>query len=156
MGARTWIGILLGLAMLAALAVWAFSGRDYVFRFSEDDLRQQLDSRLPYERTYLAIFDVTLDKPRIDLVEGSDRIAGGVDVQLKARLGQAELVFNGAADMSGGLRYDGDARAFFIDDPQIENLRLPGVPDSIANKANDAISSTLREFYRTRPLYVVE
>ncbi len=148
--------ILVVLGLIGAAAFWALSGRDYVFQFSEDDLRGQLDSRLPYEGRHLYVFDVTLDNPRIDLVEGADRVAGGVDVVVATTFAGRELSFSGAADMSGGVRYDAEQRAFFLKDPVVERMQLGGVPDAYANKANEAISVALREFYRTRPLYVLE
>ena len=153
---RNIIIILVLLGGIAAAAYWALSGRDYVFRFSEDDLREKLDARLPYEGRHLFIFDVTLDDPRIDLVNGTDRVAGGVDVTVKVNVAGRELSLAGAADMSGGVRYDAEARAFFVTDPVVEALRLPGVPESYANRANAAISAALADFYDARPIYVLE
>ncbi len=147
---------LAALCFISAAAYWALSSRDYVFRFSESELRNHLDARLPYEGRHLYIFDVALDNPRIDLVDGADRVAGGVDVVVATSFAGRELSFSGAADMSGGVRYDPEQRAFFLKDPIVEKLRLGGVPDAYANKANEAISVALREFYRTRPLYVLE
>ena len=144
------------LGVIGGGAYWALSSRDYVFRFSENDLREHLDAQLPYEGLHLYIFDVALDNPRIDLVDGADRVAGGVDVVVATSFAGRELSFSGAADMSGGVRYDPDERSFFLKDPVVEKLRLGGVPGSYANKANEAISVALREFYRTRPLYVLE
>jgi hypothetical protein len=153
---RNIIIILAGLLALAAAAFWMLSRNDYVFRFSEEDLRGHLDARLPYEGRHLFVFDVTLDNPRIDLVEGSDRVAGGVDVMLKVDLAGRELALSGAADISSGVRYDAEERAFYMTDPAVEALRIPGVPESYANRANSAISSALGEFYRTQPIYVLE
>ena len=148
--------IVAALILLGAGAFWLLSRNDYVFRFSEDELRQHLDAQLPYEGRHLFVFDVTLDNPRIDLVEGSDRVAGGVDVMLKVKLAGRELELDGAADMSGGVRYDADERAFYMTDPVVEALRIPSVPESYANRANTAISAALSDFYRTRPIYVLE
>ena len=148
--------ILICLGILGGAAYWSLSGRDYVLRFSEDELRDHLDARLPYEGSHFYVFDVTLDNARIDLVEGADRIAGGVDVAVRMKLGSRELFVSGAADVSGGVRYDADQRAFFLEDPVVEELHIPGVLERHANRANSAISAALGEFYRTRPIYVLE
>ena len=153
---RNVIIILALLVALGAAAFWALSGRDYVFRFSEDVLREHLDARLPYEGRHLFVFDVTLDNPRIDLIEGSERIYGGVDVFLNVDFAGAKLALSGAADISGGMRYDPLERAFYLNDPVIEDLRLSGVPATYANRANSAISMALGEFYQSRPIYVLD
>lgn len=153
---RGLIYILVALAALAGVAVWVFSERDVVLRFSEDDLRKQLEARLPYEKRYLFIFDVRLEEPRIDLIEGADRIAGGVDIALKAGLGGQAITLNGGADLSGGVRYDAGARALFMTDPVVERLRLPGLPEAYEGEARRAVSLALAEFYETRPIYVLD
>lgn len=148
--------ILAGLAVGAAAVFWMLSSeKGYVLRFSEADLKARLEQSLPYEKRYLYVFNVTLDHPRFDLVEGSDRIAGGVDVILHVKFG-GEKPLSGSVDLSGGLRYDAAQRAFFLADPVVETISVEGVSARHANKANEAISLTLAEFFRTRPIYVIE
>ena len=153
---RTWLLILAVLIALGAGAYWRLSSEGYVLEFSEDDLKARLQESLPYEKRYLYIFNVTLNNPRFDLVDGSDRIAGGLDVLLNIKLGSKETPVGGAVDLSGALRYDPEARAFFLTNPVVEKLGIEGVPPRYANQANDAISAALGEFYRSRPVYVLE
>lgn len=151
--------IVVGLIAIILLGVGVFfliSQNDYVFRFSEADLRERVDQRLPWTKRYLFIFDVTVDNPRIDLVEGSDRVAGGVDILLNITLGGSELPLGGAVDVSGNVLYQSEDGEFFLTDPEIENVRVEGVPERFSNQANEAISMALREFYRTRPIYSLQ
>ena len=65
------------LSFLVILAVGAigvylyFHGKEYTFRFTEVELQQRLAERLPLRKTYLFIFEVALDNPRLQLIEGS-------------------------------------------------------------------------------------
>ena len=56
-------------------------------------------------------------------------------------------------DVSGGVRYAPDEGAFYLTNPQIENVQLQGIPARFANHANYALSLALSEFYRDRPIY---
>ncbi len=144
------------IGLLVAGAVFLFSQRDFVLRFSETDLRERVDDRLPWTKRYLFIFEVTVDNPRIDLVDGSDRVAGGVDLQLNIDFGDSDIPLGGAVDVAGGVRYQAENGEFYLTDPEIENIRIQGVPDRFANQANVAISLALAEFYRTRPIYSLD
>lgn len=154
---RLWIFILAGLAAGAGAVLWVLSSSEgYVLSFTEDELQARLEENLPYEKRYLYVFKVTLDHPRFDLVEGSDRIAGGVDVILTSKLGASDRPLAGAVDLSGRLRYDPGEGAFYLADPVVDKLGVEGLSDRHAKKANEAISLALAEFFRTRPIYVLE
>ena len=140
---------------IAAVAFVAFREREIVLGFTENELLEKLDGQLPWSKTYLFIFEVTLDNPRVVLAEGSDRISGGVDVTLNVYLSDQPTPIEGAVDMSGGVRYEPETGSLFLTDPHVENVRIAGVPDRYANRANEAISLALRDFYDARPIYVL-
>ncbi len=147
------------IAILLIAAVGAFyllRDRDYVFRFSEPELRGKLDEQLPWSERYLFIFEVTLDNPRIDLIEGSDRVAGGVDATLNIYVNNNPKPLAGAVDLTGGVRYASEEGAFYLTDPVIEKVAIRGIPGAYANKANAALSSALSAFYRSRPIYKLD
>ena len=146
-------------AVLLAAAAGAFyllRDREYVFRFSEPELREKLDAQLPWSERYLFIFEVTFDNPRVDLIEGSDRVAGGVDAILNIVINNNPRPLSGAIDLSGGVRYARQEGAFYLTDPTIEKIAIQGIPDAYANKANEALSTALSAFYRSRPIYKLE
>ncbi|MEO1251923.1 MAG: DUF1439 domain-containing protein [Pseudomonadota bacterium] len=147
--------VIAGLLVIGAGAFFLLRDTTYTLKFSETDLRAQLEDRLPFSEDYLFIFNVTLENPRVDLIEGSDRIAGGLDTVVNVKLGDEPLPISGAIDLSGGLRYAPEEGAFYLTDPRIETVRLAGVPDRHANRANSALSLALAEFYRERPIYIL-
>ncbi len=149
----------LGIVAVGLLGAGAFlyvSQKDFVFRFSEGDLRERVDDRLPWTKRYLFVFEVSVDNPRIDLVDGSDRVAGGVDLLLNIDFGDSDVPLAGAVDVAGGVEYQSENGEFFLINPEIENIRIQGVPDRFSNQANAAISLALTEFYRTRPIYSLD
>ena len=148
------------ISLLAALfiggVVWTAARNNYEYRFTEPQLQEKLGARLPLTTTYLFIFDVTLDGPRVDLIEGSDRIAAGIDVILNIKLGDSAVPLGGAVDVSGAVRYQPESGEFFLTDPIIEALRVDGVPDRYADQSRSVIESALGEYYKTRPIYTLE
>ncbi len=156
MNSRRWI-------MLSVLAVLLIGGvvliaaqNDYEYRFTEPQLQEKLGARLPLTRTYLFIFDVTLDGPRVDLVEGSDRVAAGIDIILNIKLGDSGVPLAGAVDISGAIDYQPETGEFFLTDPVIEALRIQGVPERYADQSRSVIESALAEYYKTRPIWSLE
>ncbi len=149
------IGVALALLALGA-AYLAVGRKSWTLTFTEPQLQEKLNERLPWTRRYFFIFDVTLDNPRIDLVEGSDRIAGGVDVILNVTLDGADAALGGTVDLSGAIRYDATTGGLYLTDPRVENVHLAGIPDRYANRANETIGLAIADFYRARPIYVLK
>ncbi len=151
--ART-ISLMVVLLLAAGAAAYYFlAQRNVTLEFTEEDLRTHLEDQLPFSQDYLFIFTVTLDNPRIDLVEGSDRVTGGMDAVLNARIGGREEPLGGGIDISGGLRYQPETGEFYLNDPVVEKVRIQGLSETLSNRANRALSLALAEFYQERPIY---
>jgi len=129
------------------------SSRDYVVTIPEKTIREKLNERLPLTKTYLFIFDLTLDNPRIALDPKSNRIATGLDLALNIGLNDKSKPLNGSLDVSGSIRYVSEEGAFYLSDPLIENLSIDGLPKKHKSKASAAIEKALVNFYSTRPVY---
>lgn len=132
-----------------------FSGKEYVFRFSEAQLHEQLAKRLPIQKRYLLIFEVILNKPRLSLVNGSNRVNAGLDVMMNIHLGNEPLSLGGTIDISGGIRYDNKMGRFFLTDPVIEHLDLEGIPEQYAKQANTVMTDALQAYYAEHPIYTL-
>lgn len=146
-------GLVLVLLLAGAGVFYALRDRTYTLTFTEPQLRERIGAQLPFTETYLQLFEVTLDNPRVDLIDGADRVAGGLDAALKVRFGAREFDFSGAVDVSGGVRYAAEEGAFYMTDPEIENVAIAGVPAQFSNRANNALSLALTQFYAERPIY---
>lgn len=152
---RLAVVVFLGVSALVSIGYFLLRDREIILSFTEHQLLDEIDTRLPWSERYLFIFEVAFDNPRIDLVENSDRISGGLDVTLNIYLNDEPIPLGGAVDLSGGVRYEPASGSFYLTEPKVEQVRIVGVPDRLANKANEAISFALQDFYETRPIYVL-
>jgi len=92
------------LLVAAGGAFYYISGNEYVFRFSEAELQEKLNAKLPLSRRYLRIFEVTLNNPRITLANGSRRVRAGIDAILNIRVAGEREALGGILDASGGVK----------------------------------------------------
>ena len=133
-----------------------FSGNEYVLRFSETELQAKLDERLPLHKSYLIIFEVVLDNPRVALIEGSDRVNAGLDITLNIRIGSEPLPLGGSIYFSGGVQYAPGSGQFFLTDPVIESLGVQGVPDAYVVRVREILTKAIDTYFATRPIYTLK
>ncbi|WP_282610157.1 DUF1439 domain-containing protein [Pelagibius sp. Alg239-R121] len=141
---------------IAAGTYFFFSGKEYRFRFTEDQLQEKLAKKLPFTKTYLLFFEVTLDNPRITLTEGSSRVQAGLDLGLNIQIGGQPKPLGGAVDASGIPSYVPEAGAFYLTDPVIENLGVQGIPAKYATKVKNVLTKALAAYYAEHPILTLK
>ncbi len=145
------------LAFLAAISTYfLLYTKNVEYRFTEPQIRDQLSQKLPLEKTYLFIFSVILDNPRVTLINGSNRVNAGMDVVLNIKFGSEPLPLGGTIDVSGGLRYSRKESAFYLEEPIIENLGIQGVPEKYSEKVKQVMELALAEYFSKRPIYTLK
>lgn len=130
-----------------------YSGKEYVFRFSESQIQEKLNTKLPLTKTYLLIFQLTLDNPRVNLTNNSKRVGAGLDVILNIKIGNETKPLGGAIDISGGVTYLPDQGKFFLTDPIVERVAIQGIPEKYSGKVNLILTKALAEYYADHPIY---
>ncbi len=148
------IGIFLVLVL--AGVYFYFSGKEYVVEIPEAEIRAKIAEKIPLTKSFLLIFRVDLKNPRIELVNGSNRINGGFDVVLNIRLGKEAKNLGGSLDISGGVRYVPESGEFYLNDPIIENLSVTGIPNIHEKSVTKGLSKILSEFYAEHPIYTLD
>ncbi len=150
------VAILSLLVIAAAIGsiYYYFYGRESVYRFTEAQLQQALSDRLPLTKSYF-IFQVTLDHPRVTLMNGTDRVRAGLDITLNVRVGAQPLPLAGSVDASGGIRYEPRTGQLFLTQPKIEHLALQGLPEQYSPPAAAALSRALDAYYATHPIHTL-
>lgn len=150
--------VLIGLAItLAVIALgFLFKEQSFVYRVPETKLQASLDEKLPLEKTYLKVFAVSLNNPRVDLDKETDRVKGGLDISVTIGALGFSRQFDGTVDASGSVAYVPEEGAFYVKDPAVENLTLPGVPDRYQTQVDAAAARAIEDFYATHPVYRLE
>ena len=152
--------LLLAVVFIVAIGVIGtylyFQGKEYTFRFTEAELQEKMAERLPLRKTYLFIIEVVLDDPRLEMIEGSDRVNAGLDVTLNIKINDEPLPLGGELDVSGGVRYEASDGRFFLTDPVIENLSVQGVPAKYTDRVNSVLTKAIGEYYSDRPIYTLK
>lgn len=154
---RSVLTILLVLLALAAGAWWAFQRfvGELALNLEPAMLQQHLAERFPVRNCQLVLACVEFRAPQLNLPAGGDRLQ--LDTQLAVQAGGRE--FPGRAGLSGRLRYEQAAGAFYIDDLTVTDFALDGVPERYAAlvrahgpQAVQAVQAALRD----RPVYVID
>lgn len=124
-----------------------------MIKITERQIQEKLQQTLPLKKSYLFIFGVTLDSPRIELINGSDRINAGLDIILNVQLGSENKPLCGSVDVSGGVRYVSNDGGFYLTDPVVEQLTIRGLPKEYTQRATKVIETVLTEYYSMHPVY---
>ncbi len=148
---------IVAILLILVLGLYLYSsGKEYVFSFSESQIHEKLATKLPLNKKYLIIFEVTLDNPRVTLTNGSDRVAAGLDVILNIWINKNPKPLGGTLDASGGVKYVKNDGEFYLTDPVIEHLSIQGIPEKYLKKANQVLTKAIAEYYESHPIYTLK
>ncbi|WP_237058923.1 DUF1439 domain-containing protein [Microbulbifer sediminum] len=151
--ARVVTALLIALLLLVAAGYLYFSGKEVEVRISEAQIQETLERSLPVTRTYLVIFDLTLENPRIDLEAGSGRVNAGLDISLDIQSREGSRTFRGTADVSGVPSFVAQNGEFYLQSIEVEKLEIDGLDEKQQARARSAVQVALREYYRNHPIY---
>lgn len=146
-----WLVLLL--ALLAAGAWYYFNNGALRVAITKEEILQRLNEKLPLEKTYLYVFKVTFDSPRVELLETSKRINAGLDIALEITLLNESEPLRGSIDASAGVRYASAEGAFYLEEPTIETLELDGLPEQLAERAHSVLAQGLSSYFKSQPIY---
>ena len=141
------------LCVVVGAAYWYFSGKDFFIYVAEAQLQEKLNAKLPVTKTYLLIFKITLENPKMQLINGSNKVLMGLDVVLNLNVAGEAKPLDGKIEVSGGVAYLPGNAQFFLVDPVVENLSVQGIPKRHEEKVRLALSKALATYYAEHPLY---
>lgn len=150
------VGILIVLTMLASGTYYYFSGKDYLVIISDSQIRETINAKMPLQKTYFFIFDVTLSNPRVVLEEASDRVNAGLDVDLNIKIDNNPNPLGGEVDISGAVTYNAGKGEFFLIEPKIEHLDFQGLNEKYRDKAISATTVALTAYFENNPIYTLK
>lgn len=151
--ARVFTAIALVLLILVAAAYLYLAGREMEVRISQAQIQRALERSLPVTRTYLAIFELTLDNPRVQLEAGSGRVRAGLDIALAIKSTEGRETFRGSADASGVPSFVAGEAGFYLQAIEVEDLQIEGLEDRQLERLRGVVQLALSEYYRRFPIY---
>lgn len=116
-----------------------------------EQIERELSKSFPVTRSY-SVLSVELSNPKIVLQPGGDRIG----LKLNATASVAIVRFTGAVTVSGKLRYEQDSSQFFLDEPAVTSLVLPGLPETQQPQLLDTINVAVKAVLPTVPIHQLE
>ena len=75
---------------------------------------------------------------------------------LNIRINDNEKPLGGSVDVSGTIKYMPEEGAFYLTQPDIENLLIEGLSEKYKSKASTVIEKALTNFYSSRPIYTLK
>ncbi|MCH8253148.1 MAG: DUF1439 domain-containing protein [Planctomycetes bacterium] len=157
---RPWGGITafvgISLLLLVAAAAYVLTGRTYVIELTEGQIQEMLDARFPAEKRYFPALVVTLSEPKVNLVEGADRVAFGVKALVNVGLAGQTKRLGGRGTITAGLRYNPDDYSFYLDEPTIDQLVVQGVPVKYVDRVSDMATELVHARISRTPVYTLD
>lgn len=134
-------------------ALYLIRNKELVIRLDETQLEASMGKSLPITKTYLWVFEVTLENPRVDLQSSATRIHAGLDVKVElGALGIGEA-FEGHLMFSGGVDFDPETKEFYLINPLVEKLLVDSLPEANTEKVKEAFSEALSAYCSVNPIY---
>lgn len=140
-------------ALMAWSTLSAAAFLDKEVSFSEAQIQAAIDKSKPQQLNYGGLVEVSLaSPPKLTLgnPEGRAGIVARVDIAL---LGNPPIPVDVVG--SAGIRYDDNAKAFFLEKPVAESVQSPALRKDAEPNARRAITALLANYFRTKPVYVL-
>jgi len=137
------------LVPFVALGALGCRSRDVVVTLTRDEIQERVAPRFPVTKSAFFI-DLVLRDPVVVLRDGTDRIGIELTADLRIPLLPA---LSGRIAATGIPRYEGTQKAFYLDQPVVENLRIAGLKPEYEPKARAAVEQVAREALAKHPIY---
>lgn len=148
---KSWLATL---AILASTTAGSAGLLEKEIYFSEADIQTQLEKNSAMQKSYgNGMVVVALSEaPKIHLgePEGKAAVAARLKVSL---LGNPPVPVDVLA--TSGVRYDDNAKAFFLENPVANSVQSIGIPREAEPMARQAITQMMTAYFRSKPVYVL-
>lgn len=115
------------------------------------EIERELSKSFPVKST-ISVLNIELSDPRVVLQPGSDRIG----LKLTAAASVAVIRATGSVTVSGKLRYRPEDGQFFLDEPEVTSLALPGLPETQQPIVLETVNTAVRATLPTVPIHKLE
>jgi hypothetical protein len=144
---------LLATALLALAPTGNAGLLDQEITFTEAEVQAALARNAKSEMRYPGLIAAALREPpaiRLGVPEGRAGISARMDIAL---LGNPPIPVDVRG--SAGIRYDDQAKAFFLDSPTADSVESIALPREYEPSIRRTITQLLKAYFRDRPVYVL-
>ncbi|MDH5510054.1 MAG: DUF1439 domain-containing protein [Nitrospinota bacterium] len=121
----------------------------YTITLTGEDIQAQVEQNFPVEEKNM-FSSLTLQNPRVELKEGTDRVGLVLDAAVKA-LGGIET--NGVVHLDGALRYVRENGEFLLVDAVARKVEIDGASEVARRTVAQLITAALRDYFDKNPIY---
>ena len=122
------------------------------FRITAEELTEKMAVRFPLEKSVAGLLDVTLVRPRVELLVDQQRIVTSFDVNVKLVLSGKRVA--GTLKISARPEYVAASRSLFLRDARVDQIRIDNMPDALSAALAKAASNFGKDAVEDKPLYV--
>lgn len=129
----------------------------YEMSMTQSELQARIDAMSPIKVEKFRVV-VALSAPKIELSEGSSLFALSSPVEVSLPGGMAAKAgesIRGFAKIKGSLRYDASAGAFFVEQADVVEFEINGLPEEHKGRARALAQVAARRAFAERPVYVL-
>lgn len=137
--------LLLGFLLLAPCA------NAYDMVVTEEQIQTTLNQRLPFSRQS-QFMTLTIERADIDLQANGNRVGMVNDFILTTTIG---LQSRGTITAEGDVRFDDAEDSFYIDNPQVIDVEIEGIPPVYRNSVIKLAQQTLAPAISGQPVYTL-
>lgn len=156
----SFVKIVFGVALVLAFAtasLWLFfQGKRYEVRITEAQVQEKMQKAFPFSKNYLLFFKVGFENPRFKIDAETGRVHAGMDMKLDfLKNGEDQKPLAGKLDFNSKVIFNSETHAFYLSEPTLEQLSIPGLPDKWRERTEVFLTKVLTQYYRDQPVYVL-
>jgi hypothetical protein len=121
----------------------------YTITLTSADIQRALQSQLPVSKSKLLV-TATVRALDVEFIENPDRILLRPEVGLSIA---GRTVMAGRAFVEGQIRYAPETGEFFFDRPNVADVTIAGLPESMRSTTEEAIAMCGEAYLTAMPVY---
>ncbi len=135
--------------MLNSHLAWSLS---YTLNLSESELQSALDKKQPFTKKKV-LYKLNLQKAELDLHESENRLSLSSEFSFSTL---ASEPVKGECRLSGRLVYKAKQSSFYLQDVELNSLRIDGISDKQLAKMSPVADLALKKLIASRALYTLK
>lgn len=124
----------------------------YTVELTEAELQEKVAAMMPLEKKKFFV-NVVLSKPRIELLEGQDKIGIFSHIDVSA---PKNIKGSGTAKITGAIDYKPESGTFFFKDPVIESLQINQFSEEYIGSVKAIAQLIISKVLAKRPVYTLK